>query len=39
MPYNLPIPLNPYWSDSEEEEKDLKVPNEAEEEIEDRMVI
>ena len=30
-----PMPLNPNWSYSEEEEKDLKVPNEAEEEIED----
>ena len=33
-PTTLPIPLSPNWSNSEEE-KDLKVQNEAEEEIED----
>ena len=33
-PTTYPIPLNPTWSNSEEE-KDLKVPNEAEKEIAD----
>ena len=34
-PTEYPMPLKPDWTDSEEEEKDLKEQNEAEEEIED----